>query len=112
ARRAARFENIDWDELVDDRDVPSNRYAGGFGGHAANPFSREEARAMSEVWGRIRTAAEFDDINWRAVGLPGAPGNRDARRIMATYWGQLREATRFEDIDWAATAGTRTRVLR
>lgn len=112
ARRESRFEDIDWDEIVDDRNLPSNRYAGGFGVHQANPFGREDARAMSQVWGRIRTAAEFDDIDWRDVGLSGAPGSREARRVMATHWGQLREAERFEDIDWTATAGSRTRVLR
>jgi hypothetical protein len=58
---------------------------------------------MSRVWGRIRTAADFDDIDWRSVGLSGAPGSREARRIMARNWGALREAERFEDIDWAAT---------
>ncbi len=108
ARRESRFEDIDWDELVDDRDLPSSRYAGGFGAHTASPFGREEASVMSQVWGRIRTAAEFDDINWRDVGLSGPPGNREARRLMATHWGQLREAARFEDIDWAATTGTRS----
>jgi hypothetical protein len=112
ARREARFEDIDWDEIVDDRDLQSNRYAGGFGARAANPFAREEANVMSQIWGRIRTAAEFDDINWRDVGLSDPPGSREARRIMATHWGQLREAERFEDIDWAATTGARTRVLR
>lgn len=112
ARRESRFENIDWDEIVDDRNPQSSRYAGGFGTRAANPFGREEANVMSQVWGRIRTAAEFDDINWRDVGLSGPPGSRDARRIMATHWGQLREAARFEDIDWPSTTGSRTRVLR
>lgn len=112
ARRESRFENIDWDEIVDDRDLQSNRYAGGFGGQAANPFGREESNVMSQAWGRIRIAAAFTDINWRDVGLSGPPGSREARRIMATHWGQLREAERFEDIDWAATTGARTRVLR
>jgi hypothetical protein len=64
---------------------------------------------MSQVWGRIREAARFEDIDWRSVGLSGPPGNREARRLMSTYWGQLREAARFEDINWPATTGTRSR---
>ena len=113
-RSAGRFEDIDWDRIVDDRDLRTSReYAGGFGGnYAGNPFTPEEAAAMSQVWGQIRQAAQFSDINWQAVGLSGPPGNRDAQRVMSSYWGQLRDAARFEDIDWAATTGSRQRVLR
>lgn len=112
-RRETRFENIDWDDLVDDGGLRTERqYAGGFGSASASPFTREEAALMSRVWGQIRVAARFDDIDWRSVGLQGPPGDREARRLVANHWGQLREAARFEDIDWAATTGTRTRVLR
>ena len=112
-RREERFESIDWDDVVDQRELPSSRqYAGGFGSASANPFTREEAATMSRIWPQIRAAAEFDHIDWRSLGLLGPPGDREARRIMATHWGQLREASRFEDIDWAATVGTRSRVLR
>ena len=75
------------------------------GGFDDSPFTREEAAAMSRAWGQIRSAARFEDINWRAAGLSGAPGDRDARRLMARHWGQLREAGRFEEIDWQATTG-------
>jgi hypothetical protein len=61
------------------------------------------------VWPEIREAANFGDINWRAMGFSGAPGDRDARRIMSRYWGELREAGSFEDIDWQATTGYRAR---
>jgi hypothetical protein len=109
-RQAQRFEDIDWDRVVDERELQTSRqYAGGFGTRSASPFTRDEASAMSQVWGRIREAARFEDIDWRSVGLSGPPGNREARRLMSTYWGQLREAARFEDINWPATAGTRSR---
>jgi hypothetical protein len=112
-RRSARFEDIDWDRVVEDRDLRTSReYAGGFGNYSGNPFAPEEAAAMSQVWGQIRQAAQFSDINWQSVGLAGPPGDREARRVMSAYWGQLREAARFEDIDWAATTGSRQRVLR
>jgi hypothetical protein len=112
-RRASRFEDIDWDRIVDDRDLRTSReYAGGFGNYSGNPFTPEEAAAMSQVWGQIREAAQFSDINWQALGLSGPPGDREARRVMSANWGQLRTAARFEDIDWAATAGSRSRVLR
>jgi hypothetical protein len=115
-RREQRFQDIDWDRVVDDRDLRTSRerqYAGGFGGaYSANPFSREESAALSRVWGEIRQAADFDDVDWRALGFQGAPGSREARRIMARHWGTLREAERFEDIDWEATTGQPRRVLR
>lgn len=115
-RREDRFQDIDWDDVVDDRDLRTSRerqYAGGFGSsNAANPFSREEQATMSRVWGQIRSAENFADIDWRSVGFSGPPGSRDARRIMAQHWGALREAERFEDIDWAATTGQPRRVLR
>jgi hypothetical protein len=111
-RRESRFEDIDWDAIADDPRRANRQYAGGFGSSSASPFTTDEAAVMSRVWGQIREAGNFNDINWRAAGLSGPPGNREARRIMATHWGQLREAARFEDIDWASTTGSRTRVLR
>ncbi len=115
-RREERFQDIDWDRIVDDGDLRTSRerqYAGGFGARTyGSPFSREEEATLSRVWGQIRVAADFRDIDWRSVGLSGPPGSREARRTMATYWGQLREAERFEDIDWAATTGQPRRVLR
>jgi hypothetical protein len=115
ARREARFEDIDWNRVVDERELRTSRerqYAGGFsGGTTANPFTREESEIMSQIWGRIREAGNFEDIDWRSVGLSGPPGNREARRLMAMHWGEIREAARFEDISWSATTGPR-RVLR
>jgi hypothetical protein len=113
-RREQRFQDIEWDRIVDDRDLRSSRerqVAGGFGrGSYGSPFSREEEATLSRIWGQIRAAAEFDDIDWRAVGLLGPPGSREARRFMAQNWSQIREAERFEDIDWSA--GQPRRVLR
>jgi hypothetical protein len=115
-RREERFQDIDWDRIVDERELRTSRerqYAGGFGGAAyGSPFSREEEATLSRIWGQIREAAEFDDINWRAAGLSGPPGSREARSVLARNWGQLREAARFEDIDWAAATGQPRRVLR
>lgn len=112
-RRAPRFENIDWNSVVDDRELSSSRrYAGGFGGSSSTgPFTEFEAGLMSQVWDRIRRAENYDDIDWRSVGLSGPPGDRAARRIMASNWGELREAERFEEITWDATGRSR-RVLR
>jgi hypothetical protein len=113
-RREPRFENIDWDDVVDDRELTSGRrYAGGFGGDSSTgPFTEFEAGLMSQVWGRIRQADSYDDIDWRSVGLSGPPGDRSARRIMASHWGEVRQAERFEEIDWDATTGRSRRVLR
>jgi hypothetical protein len=115
-RREERFQDIDWDRIVDDRDLRTSRerqYAGGFGSnYSASPFTREEASTLSRVWGEIRAAGAFADIDWRSVGFSGPPGSREARRVMAENWGQLREADRFEDIDWATARGQPRRVLR
>ena len=69
-RREARFENIDWDEIVDERDLRSSRrYAGGFGGGSSTgPFNEFEAGLMSQVWGKIRQAESYDEIDWREAG--------------------------------------------
>ena len=115
-RREERFSNIDWNEYSDQpaRSSRGERYgrvesgSNQAGYNNYSPFTREEAAALSRSWGQIREAARFEDINWRAAGLSGAPGDREARRVMSSNWGQLREAGRFEDIDWQA-AGYRTR---
>jgi hypothetical protein len=70
-----------------------------FGG-TVGPFTRQEAAVMREVWPEIRVAAEFEDINWRSVGLSGAPGDREARRVMSANWESLRTAADFDQIDW------------
>jgi hypothetical protein len=114
-RREPRFEDIDWDRIVDDRELTSSRrYAGGFGGGSGStgPFTEFEAGLMSQVWGEIRQAARYEDIDWRAVGLSGPPGDRTARRIIASNWGALRRAERFEEIDWGPATGRSRRVLR
>jgi hypothetical protein len=124
ARRAERFAYIDWDELSQDdrrrrprgeryaraeRDDRSARPVASDERYRESPFTREEAAAMSRVWGKIREAARFEDIDWRAVGLSGPPGDREARRLTSRHWPQLREAARFEEIDWQATTGFSTR---
>ncbi len=76
------------------RDYGDEEYAG--------PFTREEARVLRSVWSTIREAENFNDINWRSLGLARAPGDRDARRFMAEDWDSLRRAAQFDDIDWRA----------
>lgn len=64
------------------------------------PFSEREAELMSAVWPQIREAADFDDIDWRSVGLSSPPGSAEARRVMEDNWATLRQERRFESIDW------------
>jgi hypothetical protein len=115
-RREERFSDIEWDKYGDDRSGRKNR-AERYGrletGFPANesanlsPFTREESAAMSRAWGQIRETARFEDINWRAMGLKGAPGDREARRLTEKHWSELRKAAQFEDINWQATTGYR-----
>jgi hypothetical protein len=73
--------------------------------YSSGPFTPPEAEVMSAVWPKIREAARFEDIDWRAVGLSRAPGDRAAQNLMAQRWDSLREAAAFDDIDWASIAG-------
>lgn len=71
----------------------------------SGPFTRWEVVQLTEVWPEIRVAANFEDINWEALGLRGPPGDTRARRLMEEHWGDLRRAENFGDIDWEATTG-------
>ncbi|HEX7237229.1 MAG TPA: hypothetical protein VF405_09725 [Gammaproteobacteria bacterium] len=123
-RREERFEDIDWDRYADSRysDTRSarssrtERYgradrgsADEEGGYRNTPYSREDFEEMSRLWGRIREAARFEDINWRGMGLSGPPGGYEARRLTSRFWGELRKAANFEDINWQKTTGYRAR---
>lgn len=119
-RREEHFRDINWNEYYDARAAQSGRTErygraeSGFpdddlGAYHNSPFTRDEFDEMSEVWGQIRQAARFEDINWRALGLSSPPGSRDARRLTSRYWSELRKAARFEDINWQATTGYRAR---
>jgi hypothetical protein len=66
------------------------------------PFTQNEARDLRSVWGKIRQAKDYEDIDWRSVGLSHAPGDRDARDFLARHWDSLRRAERFDDINWRA----------
>ena len=80
----------------------------------SSPFSRHDEQLMSRVWPEIREARDFDNINWRSVGLSHAPGDSSAQRLMAENWSRLRTADRFDDIDWSAVrdSGSRTVAQR
>ena len=117
---AQRILSDNWDEYYGSRNAQSSRterYGRGDGGSGVydevgyhnSPYTRDEFEAMSEVWSRIRQAARYDDINWRGLGLAGAPGGHDARRLTGKYWNELRKAARFEDINWQATTGYQAR---
>ena len=81
---------------------------------SSSPFSRQDAQLMSSVWPKIREAADFDDIDWKAVGLARPPGNSNAQRLMADNWSRLRTEPRFDHIDWSIVrdSGNRTSAQR
>lgn len=115
-RTARDFADVDWRAIREDEDREAARdegpvhrgYSRDEGSVARDyndetgPFTRDEARALREVWSEIRDAENYDDIDWRAVGLARAPGDRYAREFMAQDWDSLRRAARFDDIDWRA----------
>lgn len=110
-RRANRFTDIDWSRHTRDGDRRASRERGGFdwldSDRTEGPFTDREAEMMSRVWPEIREARSFEQIDWDAVGLNGAPGDLDARRIMSDYWDNLRVAENFEDINWEASTNIR-----
>src|SRR5689334_6864737 len=69
---------------------------------------------MSSVWPKIREARDYDDIDWKAVGLAPPPGYSSSRRLMADNWSRLRDARHFDDIDWrdVRDSGHRTSAQR
>jgi hypothetical protein len=81
---------------------------------SSSPFSRQDEQLMSSVWPKIREARDYDDIDWKAVGLARPPGNSSAQRLMADNWSRLREESRFDDIDWSdiRDSGNRTSAQR
>ena len=105
-RTAAAFDDIDWRAIGYEGGDRSSPRSHGETRNAYNdqtgPFTRQEARTLRRVWPQIRDAANFDDINWRSVGLPRAPGDRAARDFVAGDWDSLRRAAQFDDIDWRA----------
>jgi hypothetical protein len=101
------FDDIDWRAIRDDESGHSHTLARDDLDTETGPFTRDEARELSNAWPKIREADSFDDIDWRSVGLDRAPGDRDAREFMAEHWSSLRRANRFDDIDWRAESRDR-----
>jgi hypothetical protein len=83
-------------------------------GSSSSPFSRQDEQLMSSVWPKIREARDYDDIDWKAVGLARPPGDSNAQRLMADNWSSLRKESRFDDIDWrdVRDSGDRTSAQR
>ncbi len=104
-RQARRFEDIDWASIPGYSDS-SHRHPGHGSNAGTGPFTHREAADMAAIWGSIRGARRYEDINWRSVGLSAAPGSYEARSLMSTHWGRLRQARRFEEIDWASITGS------
>jgi len=76
------------------------------------PYTTLEAAVMIRVWPAIRTAARYEDINWAALGLAGAPGSEEARWLTTRRWGRLRPAANFTDINWQASTAIEDSWLR
>lgn len=73
-----------------------------------SPFSSREEQQLRAVWPEIREAAQFEHIDWQALGLARAPGDTQARRLMSEHWSELRQARDFDAIDWDDVAGDRS----
>jgi hypothetical protein len=70
-----------------------------------SPFSSQEEQQLRAVWPQIREAAQFEHVDWQALGLARAPGDAQARRLMSEHWSELRQARDFDAIDWDEVTG-------
>lgn len=69
--------------------------SGGFGG---TPLNQQDWESINNVWGQIRPAANFSDINWGAHG--GQNFSPEASNFLNNNWGNIRRAQNFGDINW------------
>jgi hypothetical protein len=81
----------------------------GLQGSADAPFPPADYNFLNKVWGYIRVAANWTDINWADgyLSKQGAVGGRppisdESYAIMNDTWGTIRVAANFGDINWAA----------
>jgi hypothetical protein len=72
----------------------------GSGGYGGTPLNQSDWQAIDRVWGQIRPAANFSDINWGAHG--GQQFSPEAAQFLSQNWGNIRRAGNFGDINWNA----------
>lgn len=84
-------------------------FLNGLAGSADAPFPPADYNFLNKVWGYIRVAANWTDINWADGWLSkqGAVGGRppisdESYAIMNDVWGTIRVAANFGDINWQA----------
>lgn len=69
-----------------------------------SPFQQSDYQALSSIFPQVRSAANWSDINWDALG--GKPQLSDGvENFIASNWGAIRPAANFGDINWNASAG-------
>lgn len=75
----------------------------GLGVYAEEFFPASDIAFLYNIWGSIRAAAKYTDINWAAINYPGGPqisAVSDAILGASGVWPNIRRAASFTDIDW------------
>jgi hypothetical protein len=71
-------------------------------GYGGSPLNEGDWRAMNNIWGTIRPAANFTDIDWTKVAGGGQDMSAEGRQFIQDNWNTIRPAANFGDIDWGA----------
>ena len=97
-------------QASDTHDSHAVGFRNGTGGLVVEPVLAARRAAHEQRVAEDSGGSDFDDIDWKAVGLARPPGNSSAQRLMADNWSRLRTEPRFDDIDWSTIrdSGNRT----
>jgi hypothetical protein len=79
---------------------PFANMGGAGGGYGNSPLSQADWQAINPIWGNIRRAANYNDINWKDPSLKGASLSPEASQYLQNNWGNVRRAANFGDINW------------
>jgi hypothetical protein len=69
-----------------------------------SPFLQSDYLTLASLFPKVRSAANWNDINWSAIG--GKPQmSEGVENFIASNWGAIRPAANFSDINWNAGTG-------
>jgi hypothetical protein len=80
---------------------------GSFQGYGGSPLNQKDWEGLNSVFGAVRDANSFEDINWNAGNFRGAnfqgnPLSPEANKFLSTNWSTIRSAGKLADIDWSS----------
>ncbi len=68
---------------------------------ATQVMTDRDLQILRDVWPQVRSAANWTDINWSAIGMPQGPQLSPAADAAIKHvWPQVHVAARFDDVNW------------